>query len=269
MLKAASEHPLFAKHVTELVSNTSIFDKRLVTDKFQKRNYERYLRRQIKDGQHFDHELTEEDLAKSHERYLDYYWEQRSLFQSGEPVVCLTAALPLLPKLQKLRVVRGWKYLELDGDEGGPSGRSWDITIVPPGICGGNNEGELNSWYWECESRWMEIFLKMLLATAFTNRPLLSLDMGLPGFGVSMDSLDLSSADLGHWQNAFCHLQSLELGVDSKTYQGTTLGAVVQSAPGLEILRLHLTRCVGNLISLIQLLGTRFTIGISFNHNNK
>ena len=107
VLKAVSEYPLFAKHVAELVFSTSIFDKRLVTDKMQKKNYERYLRRQIKDGKHFDHELTEEDLSKSHERYLDYYWEQRDSFESGDPIICLATALPLLPKLQKLRVVKG------------------------------------------------------------------------------------------------------------------------------------------------------------------
>ena len=255
VLKAVSEHPVFAKRVTELVFNISMLDMNVTRDEL-KAEYGEHVREQLDKNKRFDLELTENELATSYKRYRDYCWEQHTSIRTGSAMACLAAAFPLLPKLQHFRVVTGWKYTY--GDQGGPSGRSWDIKVLSLGIIVAQNQAFDDRLYRERERRWIHFLLKIVgtLATTFTEQPSLSLDMKLPGHGVLEELLHMPLEDLGHWQNAFCHLQSLDLRISSDIYHGPSLRALVQSAPRLEILRLYFLFDMPSPLSLIRLLGT-------------
>ncbi|KAI4123531.1 MAG: hypothetical protein LQ347_006121, partial [Umbilicaria vellea] len=249
VLKAISERPVFANGVTELVFNSSmfaIFDNNLISSEFRN-NYRDLLYRQTRCML----QMTEEEVVISYWKYLKYCWEQHKSIETGSSVACLAVALPLLPNLVHFRVMSAWDLFCEDG--GGPSTRSWDMTVLNPGAIVGNRRMDR---YDETEKRWLRFFSELLgtLATTSTKRPLTSLSMDLPRRTALNNFLGLTEENYSHWCNAFCHLRSLQLRMTTDTVVCSNLGKRLQPIRGLEILRLGFIPWVKQPISLTGLL---------------
>lgn len=207
-MKAISEHPVFANCVTELVFDISmldVFDNKLITNEFKKCYRSSLLYR-------YFGELSEEGFSEEYWRYLKKCWEQHKSIETGSPVACLAAALPLLPNIRHFRV-----------------------AIVGNYAC----EELFSSRSYEREERRKNFFSKLLstLATTSIKRPFTSLVMELLWPGAFHGFLGIPHEDLGHWRNTFRHVRSLHLWLLSDHLAPRNLGRLLQPLRALETLR--------------------------------
>ena len=132
VLTAISEHPVFSKHVTELVYDCRMFDQALTTDK---QSYVEELRRLPLYAFGEGTLLTKALAKESFQAYGKFYQQQKECREAGLDMRCLVDAFPKMPQLSHLSI-RGrsrTRFIPLNRNlVHRPDRRVTELTMIPP-----------------------------------------------------------------------------------------------------------------------------------------
>ncbi|MCJ1244510.1 hypothetical protein MMC30_001708 [Trapelia coarctata] len=131
-LTAISEHPIFSKHVTELVYDCRMFDQALTIDKH---SYVEELRRLPLYAFGEGMLLTKALAKRSFQAYGEYYHQQKECREARRDMDCLLEAIPEMPQLSHISI-RGrsrTRFLHLNRNlVHRPDRRVTELTMIPP-----------------------------------------------------------------------------------------------------------------------------------------
>jgi hypothetical protein len=132
VLTAVSEHPVFSKHVNELVYDCRMFDQALTTDK---QSYVEELRRLPLYAFSEETLLTKALAKESFQAYGKFYRQQKECREARLDMQCLVEACPKMPRLAHI-CIRGrsrTRFIPVNRNlVHRPDRRVTELTMIPP-----------------------------------------------------------------------------------------------------------------------------------------